>query len=131
MISAVEHEYFLKPEGTVIAIPTSIAEDSWTIASQLKKRSLGIEIGEMKKQDFIPSHALALSTAAGKSLPKLELEEESALRFLKKENIWQAEFPKGWALACHNGLPLGWLKVMENRSNNYLPTHWRIRMDLK
>jgi NOL1/NOP2/fmu family ribosome biogenesis protein len=37
---------------------------------------------------------------------------------------------KGWYMVTYNGLGLGWLKALGNRSNNYLPKNWRIRMEI-
>ncbi|HAP01108.1 MAG TPA: hypothetical protein DCQ93_04195, partial [Bacteroidetes bacterium] len=34
---------------------------------------------------------------------------------------------KGWLLAQYENHPLGWLKSLGNRMNNYFPTEWRIR----
>jgi len=38
--------------------------------------------------------------------------------------------PQGWTLARYKALNLGWLKILPNRANNYLPAAWRIRMQL-
>jgi NOL1/NOP2/fmu family ribosome biogenesis protein len=32
----------------------------------------------------------------------------------------------GWCLVKYAGLPLGWVKVLPNRVNNYYPSEWRI-----
>lgn len=125
-----DYEFFTKPEGTVVAMPKSLEADFFTIATVLKKRSVGMEIGEMKNKDFIPSHTLALANLLNPSLPKVSLGREQALFYLKKENLWEADWQQGWTLATFQDLPIGWLKVLNNRSNNYLPTNWRIRMDL-
>ncbi|MBK6995726.1 MAG: hypothetical protein IPH31_12640 [Lewinellaceae bacterium] len=34
----------------------------------------------------------------------------------------------GWTLARYEGLNLGWVKILPNRLNNYLPQERRIRM---
>lgn len=127
---AADYEYFTRPEGTVVAVAKQHLEVSFAIGSALKKRSVGIEIGELKKQDLVPSHTLALANCLSPHLPKAQLEKTQALLFLKKENLWQPDWQRGWALASFEGLPIGWLKVLDNRSNNYLPAGWRIRMDL-
>jgi hypothetical protein len=31
---------------------------------------------------------------------------------------------------CYEQLPLGWIKRIATRLNNYYPLHWRIRMEL-
>ncbi len=34
----------------------------------------------------------------------------------------------GWQLVKYSGLNLGWIKVLEQRINNYYPSEWRIKM---
>ncbi len=123
-----DFEFYRKPQGEVVALPKAQLDTLFTVASALRKRSIGIEIGELKKQDLVPSHALALSNDLHPDLPKADLERDEALLFLKKENLWKPEWQRGWTLASYGGLPLGWMKVLDNRSNNYLPMDWRIRM---
>lgn len=126
-----DFEFFMKPTGETILLPKAQADDFFLVSHALKKRSFGVEIGEFKKQDFVPSHALALANYLHPEVPKVLLERERALSFLKKENIWQDGWGRGWTLAGFDGLGLGWLKVLDHRSNNYLPMEWRIRMSLK
>jgi 16S rRNA C967 or C1407 C5-methylase (RsmB/RsmF family)/NOL1/NOP2/fmu family ribosome biogenesis protein len=123
-----DFEYYIKPQGEVVALPKANLETMFTVASALRKRSIGIEIGELKKQDLVPSHALALANGLHPDLPKADLDKTDALLYLKKENTWRPEWQKGWTLAVYEGNPLGWMKVLDNRSNNYLPMDWRIRM---
>jgi NOL1/NOP2/fmu family ribosome biogenesis protein len=49
---------------------------------------------------------------------------------LKKETIEVKNTELGWILARFEGHNLGWLKVLKNRSNNYYPKEWRIRMEI-
>ncbi|RMG63363.1 MAG: hypothetical protein D6722_17705, partial [Bacteroidetes bacterium] len=49
-----------------------------------------------------------------------------AQAFLQRESV-EIAGPEGWRLARYRGLPLGWLKVMKRRSNNYYPQTWRLR----
>jgi NOL1/NOP2/fmu family ribosome biogenesis protein len=88
----------------------------------------GVELGSFKNQDFVPAHALALSTLADERIPDVELELDMALRYLRKENLALDPAPAGWALARYQGLNLGWLKGVKGRINNYFPKEWRIRM---
>ena len=65
------------------------------------------------------------------NLPPLTSREQ-ALIFLKKETFDLPDStPKGWTVAQYNGLPLGWIKVLPNRMNNYLPPERRIRMEVR
>lgn len=121
---------YKKGNGMITAVPKAIEQECATIESALKRVSFGIEIGEFKGRDFIPSHELALSTLVSADLPCVELEKNEALLFLKKELHNVDTDLRGWALARYRGLALGWMKILPNRINNYLPAQFRIRMDL-
>jgi len=124
-----EFSFYEKPNGEVIALLESQKNDLIVLDNLLFAKGLGLEMGSFKGTDFIPSHALALSTALASQLPRLELSESEALQFLKKENLL-FDAPKGWLLVTHRGLGLGWVKGLGNRINNYLPKDWRIRMEI-
>lgn len=123
--------YWQKPNQAVIAIPLALENDLIWLDSALHNKGFGLELGQFKGEDFIPSHALALSTAISPHLPGVELSKEDALRYFKKENLVLAEPTRGWLLARYQEVNLGWMKGIGTRVNNYLPTDWRIRMDLK
>ena len=125
-----DFSFYSKPNLEIIAIPNAVNETMQTLDFALKNKGLGLEMGSFKGSDFIPSQALALSTAIKTNLPAVELDKATALQFLKKENIL-VDAPKGWLLARYDGLNLGWLKNLGNRTNNYLPKDWRIRMDIR
>lgn len=91
----------------------------------------GVPLGQLKGKDFVPHHALALSTALAQDAPKLELDLAQALHYLKKEDPGLPPgTPPGWYVAAYQGMGLGWLKALPGRSNNYLPAGLRIRMDV-
>lgn len=124
-------DYFLKNDGVIVAIKQSLLNETGSVLRALQKRSSGLELGHFKGNDFIPSHALALSGMISESIPRIELPEREALLYLKKEAFELPEHPNGWALITYQNLPLGWVKVIGNRVNNYLPVEWRIRMKLE
>jgi len=93
-------------------------------------KKAGLKLGQEAGKDIIPSHELALSIHLRKDLPAVALTREEALLFLKKEPVATDRGLKGWHTATYRGLPLGWGKWMPGRMNNYLPKHWRIRMDI-
>lgn len=125
-----KYDFYENKIGNIVAILKTQVEDCQIITKYLRKADFGLELGILKGKDFIPAHALALSTAITPDLPAIELEKEQALRFLKKENIILESIPAGWALARYQGHNLGWLKGVGNRINNYFPKNWRILMDL-
>src|SRR5690606_29493860 len=98
--------------------------------SKLYFRKVGIDIGQAARKDWIPHHELALSIDCSEAWPQLELNKAQALLFLKKENLDIKTEEKGWFVVTYNGLGLGWIKILSNRTNNYLPKNWRIRMDI-
>jgi 16S rRNA C967 or C1407 C5-methylase (RsmB/RsmF family)/NOL1/NOP2/fmu family ribosome biogenesis protein len=122
--------FYIKPNQDVIAILNSQFDDLKVLDRALSAKGLGLELGNLKGTDIIPSQALALSTALSRQLPSIELSHNEALHYLKRETF-EIDAPKGWLVARHNGLALGWLKNLGNRFNNYLPNEWRIRMELE
>lgn len=123
--------FFQTPAGEVLALPARLEAEYLLLDKTLKTKWFGVNIGEFKGKDFIPSHALALSFWVSPTLPGVELTEEQALLFLKKETFDPpADWPKGWTLARYQGLNLGWMKILPNRMNNYLPQERRIRMSV-
>jgi NOL1/NOP2/fmu family ribosome biogenesis protein len=119
-----------KPNGDVMALPKALEKQFLGLDVALKNKGFGLEIGQFKGTDFIPSHALALSTAINQNLPAVALSRENALRYFKKENLMLDEPVNGWLLAQYNKVNIGWIKGVGNRVNNYLPKDWRIRMDI-
>lgn len=126
-----DFSFWEKPNGDVMALPKALEKTFLFLDSALRHKGFGLEMGQFKGQDFIPSHALSLSTAINQHLPAVALSKEDALRYFKKENLAFDEPVKGWLLAQYKGLNLGWVKGVGNRVNNYLPKDWRIRMDIK
>jgi 16S rRNA C967 or C1407 C5-methylase (RsmB/RsmF family)/NOL1/NOP2/fmu family ribosome biogenesis protein len=125
-----ELDFFEKPTGELSFFPKNITENYHTIAAQLMRLSSGTEAGIFKGNDFVPSHALALSAAVSPTIAGLEVDKTTALHFLKKENIDTQAAKNGWVAIRHEGLNLGWAKIIGNRMNNYLPKDWRIRMEV-
>lgn len=94
----------------------------------------GCELGEPIKNKIRPAHALSLFTGLNRqAAPFCEVDRETAIRFLRKEELPGEGFGNiaagEWALPSYCGLPLGWVKSVGNRLNNYYPKEWRIRMN--
>ena len=119
-----------KPNGDVMALPKALEKQFLGLDVALKSKGFGLEMGQFKGTDFIPSHTLALSTAINQNLPAVTLSKENARRYFKKENLVLDEPVNGWLLAQYNGLNIGWMKGVGSRVNNYLPKDWRVRMDI-
>jgi NOL1/NOP2/sun family putative RNA methylase len=98
------------------------------LSQALSLRYFGVELGKKHKNDWIPSPEWALSILPKNLFPKIELSEKQALEFLRKNDFDLAEIPSGWVLMSYRNLPLGWIKNLGNRINNYYPKEWRIRI---
>jgi 16S rRNA C967 or C1407 C5-methylase (RsmB/RsmF family)/NOL1/NOP2/fmu family ribosome biogenesis protein len=101
--------------------------DSMRGAFYIKKA--GTAMGTMLKE-LVPEHDLALSVHLAEGVSRIALSRDEALHYLKKESVRTGDGYKGWHVATYEGVGLGWGKWMPNRMNNYLPKHYRIRMDL-
>ncbi len=88
-------------------------------------KKTGTTLGELKHQDFLPHHELAQSIYLSSSVNKIELSKEQAISFLKKENL-NVKAERGICLMTYKNYGLGWVKVLDNRTNNYLPKEFRI-----
>ena len=88
----------------------------------------GLLLGEIKKQRFEPSQALAmaLKPAEYNKILRLKTGDSNVIRYLKCEAIEpEGSFQDGWYLVCVEDFPLGWLKIAGNHyKNKYLPG-WR------
>lgn len=127
-INSAEGLTFIKQGQNIAAVPTQWNETIQYLMQELKVRYAGVELGTIAKNDLLPEHALALSTIINNVVTKVELSKEHALDYLRKNEIVVDQATKGWALATYNDHPLGWMKLLGNRINNYYPKEWRILM---
>ncbi len=106
-------------------------EKDWHLLQQkVYLRKAGLNLGMPSGKDWLPAHDVALSVDVAADIPFVDVSKEQALRFLKREEMGIEDIEKGWKVVKYNGLGLGWIKALGNRVNNYLPKHWRIRMEL-
>ena len=120
----------LKAKEEFIALPPARESDWQLLDKQLYLRKAGLPLGTPSAKDWLPAHDLALSFDANPGIPYIDVNREQALRFLKKEDFDLPSNLRGWHLISYEGIGLGWVKALGNRFNNYLPKHWRIRMEL-
>jgi NOL1/NOP2/fmu family ribosome biogenesis protein/23S rRNA U2552 (ribose-2'-O)-methylase RlmE/FtsJ len=118
------HQY-LSHQNSMIAIPSIFEASILSILSNLYVKKLGLDLGAVKGKDFIPSHALAMSYWANLPFATLEVDLHTALNYLRRADV-QLDGNVGWHLIKHEGIALGWAKLLPNRVNNYYPNEWRI-----
>lgn len=115
--------------GRINAVKKAWRDAFDVAAEKLRVMHAGVEIGERKGNDIIPSECLALSTSiSGSAFPIVEVDKDTALSYLRREPILlPADTERGFVLAAYKGLPLGFVKNLGNRTNNMFPQEWRIR----
>ncbi|MFM9984795.1 MAG: methyltransferase RsmF C-terminal domain-like protein [Flavobacteriales bacterium] len=113
-------------DGSVFASPMSYDKLN-ELATHIYVTMPGVELGKFMNTDFVPAHALALSPLLNYPEAPIELSEVDALNYLRGEAI-AIEGGTGWRLVSFQQNVLGWVKVLSNRTNNYYPKEWRIRM---
>lgn len=89
---------------------------------------MGLSLGKIEKGRIVPDPHLPF--IEGCVAPRLELNAEEALRYLKGLAPEFRAMDTPWVVAEYRGLGLGWLKAAGQRFNNSYPHPWRIRMDL-
>lgn len=111
-----EERVYLAPEG----IPD---------LQGLRVMRSGLLLGEMKKNRFEPSQALACALKAAEydAVYQMDAADEDVLRYLKCETpAARTELPDGFVLVCVDNYPLGWAKAQSGvLKNKYLPG-WRL-----
>lgn len=87
--------------------------------NKIKINRFGLDLGEMAKDRFIPSHSLAMYHLLDKS-NFIELTENEALDYLKGLTI-PKEGNTGFKVATYKGYSLGWVKHVNNTLKNHYP----------
>ena len=114
------------------ALPAFWMPELELLYSHLRIAYAGVPLAEVKKVQFNPLPSLALSAQINAGAHAIvEVDQEMAQRYLKKEDILPEGASEGWVLISHRNIPLGWIKRIKHRANNYWPKEWRIRMDLQ
>lgn len=94
--------------------------------NRLKVLRAGVQLGELVKDRFEPSHSFAIALKPEEAKNVLELKEGSreATAYLMGETLPCGL--EGWTLVTVNGLPLGWGKASGGILKNHLPKGLRI-----
>ncbi len=82
----------------------------------------GLHLGELKKNRFQPSHALALAMSPRDAVHvwNLRAEDEETAVYLNGQTF-PAQGEKGWYLICVDGFSLGWGKLSAGIMKNHYP----------
>jgi len=119
-----------KQQDNIIALPPGLENELPVLQSALYIKYAGIRLGKIAGKDFIPDHALAMSSLANQQIPRIELERQQALQYLRRDEFRLNTTQKGWWLVTYQQQHLGWIKILPGRFNNYYPKEWRILKQL-
>lgn len=111
------------------AFPKAYALELEALQRVLYLKNAGTVVGKWTGRELIPSHDLALSMHARKDIPAIDVDLETALQYLRKDNldaVVNNSGKTGWLLVRYEGVNLGWVKALPNRINNYYPKELRI-----
>lgn len=89
----------------------------------------GLHLGELKKNRFEPSHALALALSPEEAvhIRNLSADDPTAAAYLNGQTF-SAEGEKGWYLICVDGFSLGWGKLSGGVMKNHYPRGLRVNL---
>jgi tRNA and rRNA cytosine-C5-methylases len=122
---------FFQFNERILGAPTHLVDQLFLLQNNLHIVLWGTTIGEIGRKGIIVDHHLAMSHTLSNSLPKVEVDEHTALHYLKGETPkLPTETPIGTVAITYQGQSLGWIKNMGNRYNNLFPKEYRIRMAL-
>ena len=116
-------------KNSLVAIPKSMTSLFVDASDCLNVILAGIEIGRIGREGLEPSHALSMSSALKRgSFPETNLSLSDSIDYLRRYCLTlPPSVPKGFVLACNDGVPMGWLKNVGPRANNSYPLEWRIK----
>lgn len=124
-----ENSIFYKLQESVFWLNSNFRQHFEFLSRYLNIKYVGVELGQLSESQLIPSHEWAMSIFPKTGFPTFDLDIKQALQFLRREEFPLSEdLPEGWILITFANLPLGWIKNLGNRINNYYPKEWRIRM---
>ena len=95
----------------------------------LKVLRPGLHLGELKKNRFEPSHALALALEPNRAVHVWRLGAgDPAVSAYLNGQTFTAEGEKGWYLICVDGFGLGWGKLAGGVMKNHYPKGLRVNL---
>jgi 16S rRNA C967 or C1407 C5-methylase (RsmB/RsmF family)/NOL1/NOP2/fmu family ribosome biogenesis protein len=116
---------YIQHQGAMLAFAKHIAAPLQALLDNLYVKKMGLTLGEIKGKDFVPSHALAMSNWAHLPYHRFEVDQATALQYLRRADL-VLPGEKGWNVITYQNIRLGWAKLLPNRTNNYYPNEWRI-----
>ncbi len=115
------NENQVRLQGTCVAFGDTyyLAPQDLPLLRGLKVQRTGLELGEVRKGRFIPSHALALWLKSFPNMASFPAEGPQIAGYLRGETLHGTQ--NGWVLICADGYSLGWAKGADGILKNHYP----------
>jgi len=118
--------FCFRQNDEILFMPQALEPELEKLRSSLYIKKAGVKMGTLIRGELIPDHELALCVHLHSSVKRLEVDLETARQYLRKDDMRLETDAAGWMLITYAQLPLGWVKRMPGRINNYYPAAWRI-----
>lgn len=124
-----EQKRFFQHQDQLKFIPAKWENEILLLFEKINLVKAGTTFASVKKNDFLPEHELAMSVDLNRdSFMSAELSLDDALQYLAREPFSLPSKGNDWQLAQFKNIPLGFIKHIGNRFNNYYPKELRLRM---
>lgn len=124
-----QFEILSNPKNELFFFPKSGMNLLQQLTKALPRLTPGTPLGIIKGKDLVPAHEFALSIQLSEQAAQWEMNLATSLQFLRKEPLTRPPgLANGWHLVTYEGFGIGWVKILSNRVNNYLPNQLRVRM---
>lgn len=126
-VGSPERMCFAAVSDTCYGYYVAQAEAVKALAEALPVIYAGVAMGQVFKGLLRPDPALAFFCGLSReAVPAAELDDDEALRYLRKQDMAAGAFAEGMNLVCARGRALGFAKRIGNRVNNMYPNTLRI-----
>jgi 16S rRNA C967 or C1407 C5-methylase (RsmB/RsmF family)/NOL1/NOP2/fmu family ribosome biogenesis protein len=119
--------YLQNKKDQLFSIQKEHALDWELLKSCVDMASPTLQLGTIKNKDFIPSGPLAWSLDFSHYPNRVALNLEESIAYLRGQTLYKEGIEKGWVLVSFGDLPMGWVKNLGSRWNNYYPQDYRIQ----
>ncbi len=117
---------FIKWNDEILVIPSPVYNAFLQLQATLYIKKAGVKLGTVIRDELVPDHELTMSVIGSGKIPGVEVDEATALDFLRRKDIIINADARGWATVKYRDVALGLVKILPNRINNYYPREWRI-----
>lgn len=134
---AVYRSFFKKVSSSELLLPNIIFKNQLAFVpekllralSNIKVIKMGLHLGEIRQERFIPNHSYAISQKVPLSFVRVNLSKTEMEAYLQGETISCEETLTGWVLLAFDAIDVGWGKASQGMIKNHYPKGLRKNTD--